>query len=585
VARRLIGLDVGTNAVTLAAVTAASQPRLERFGQVALPRDAMREGEVVDDAALAEAVARLREEVDVKRAPVRVGIASPRVIVRQVEMPVMTRDELASALEYQAADLIPIPIDEAVLDFAILGRDASEDGDGEPVMRVLLAAAQHGTILRLVSAIEAGGLPVAAVDLVPLALIRALARRKAEDGAEGIVSFGGGVTSIAVHEAGTPRFVRVLGSAGRELTDAIAADLELPPDTAEALKRQLAGGGSDELVVRARAAVERPLAILLDEVRSSIDYYRNQPGAVRLARVVVTGGASQLPGVADKLAQLVGVPVEPARPRDLLGVGDIGFSPDELPRLDPYLPAAVGLALGGLGTGTVVDLLPRTRRRVHATRSSRPLAVGGAVAAGLLALLAVPTLLARNDLADKQDARDAAIAKNAALQSEIDEKQEAQVAQGQLEALDASLSSLLTTDVSWPRLLDELSKIMPANVWLTSFQGQVTAPAASTATPPAPDPATPDAGATSASTATPAPVPSTVNGTVSFEAVAADYADVVAWLEQVEKLPSLSGLWVSNAARSSEGGQDVVGFSSTARLTDAARSNRLNDLRQGGDSR
>ena len=107
----------------------------------------------------------------------RVGIASPRVVVRQVEMPVMTRDELMSALQFQAGDLIPIPIEDAVLDFAILGTSTpTADSGAEPTMQVLLVAAYAATVVRLVSAIEAGGLEVGAVDLIPLALTRALAR-------------------------------------------------------------------------------------------------------------------------------------------------------------------------------------------------------------------------------------------------------------------------------------------------------------------------------------------------------------------------------------------------------------------------
>src|SRR6476646_1948502 len=140
-ARRLIGLDIGTNAVTIAEVTAGNPPRLDMFAQVALPRDAMREGEVADEAAVADAVARVRTEGGLKRVSVRVGIASPRVVVRQVEMPVMTRDELASALQFQAGDLIPIPTEEAVLDFTILGETPGSGEGGEPTMQVLLAAA------------------------------------------------------------------------------------------------------------------------------------------------------------------------------------------------------------------------------------------------------------------------------------------------------------------------------------------------------------------------------------------------------------------------------------------------------------
>ena len=102
----------------------------------------MREGEIVDAAAVTDAIARLRTELGLRRARVRVGVASPRLIVRQVEMPVMTREELAGALRFQAQELIPIPLDEAVIDFAILG--TVETQPGEPVMQVLLAAAHVG---------------------------------------------------------------------------------------------------------------------------------------------------------------------------------------------------------------------------------------------------------------------------------------------------------------------------------------------------------------------------------------------------------------------------------------------------------
>ena len=333
----------------------------------------MREGEVVDEAAVSEAIARLRAEVGLRKASVRVGIASPRVIVRQVEMPVMSKDDLASALRFQAPDLIPIPIDEAAIDFAVLGTDAPENG--EPTMRVLLAAAQMSTVQRLVAAVEHAGLGVEAVDLVPIALMRALGRATSEDeaGAEAIVSFGGGVTSVVVHQDGVPRFVRVLGTGGRELTDAISAAVELPHETAESLKRQLATPG-DPMLVRARTAVDRPLAALVEEVRGSIDYYRTQSDAVPLCARCDHRRRHATPGDRRTAGPNVGVPVELARPRDLLTVGNIGFAPEELPKLDPYLAGAVGLALGGNGNGTVINLVGKHGgRRSAAARASRKL--------------------------------------------------------------------------------------------------------------------------------------------------------------------------------------------------------------------
>ena len=342
-------------------------------------------------------------------------------------------------------------------------------------MQVLLVAAHEAPTARLVACVESAGLSVAAVDLLPLALIRALTHSAMGDNgvsAEGIVSFGGGVTAIAVHEGGIPRFVRVLGSGGRELTDAISAELNIPTETAEALKRQLAHS-NDELVTRARAAIERPLALLLDEVRSSLDYYRNQPGASRLERVVVTGGASQLPGLAERLSTLVGLPTQPAEPRQGLAIGEIGFPAEEYPRLDPYLPAVVGLALGGAGIGTVVDLAPRQRRKVKSAsaNSGSALKVGVAVAAGLIVLLGVPTYLAKQGVSDKNSEKNEAIAHNEELMADIAEKAPVQAAQTELDSIESQLASLLETDVSWSQMLQDVSKTMPGRCLADELPG------------------------------------------------------------------------------------------------------------------
>ena len=186
------------------------------------------------------------------------------------------------------------------------------------------------------------------------------------------MSFGGGVTAIAVHEVGVPRFVRVLGTGGRELTDAIAAELDLPPETAEALKRQLGAVWQRRVARRAgrpRTHVDRTSAVGAARRGPQLDRLLPQPaGSSPLLRIVVTGGAAQLPGLTDRLVGARRRPGRAREPRELVALGDIGFSEEELPRLDPYLPAAVGLALGGAGVGTVIDLLPRARRTSATSR-------------------------------------------------------------------------------------------------------------------------------------------------------------------------------------------------------------------------
>lgn len=612
-ARRLIGLDIGTNAVTVAEVRPGDPPRLDMFGQVALGRETMREGEVAQDAAVTEAVGRLREEVGLKKVAVRLGLASPRVVVRQIEMPLMSREELASALQFQAAELIPIPLDDAVLDFAILGPASPGEG-GEPRMHVLLVAVQEATVLRLVAAVEAGGLQVAAVDLVPLALIRALARparelalvgamssdggaissdapegggvalADASPGAEGIVSFGGGVTAIAVHEAGVPRFVRVLGTGGRELTDAIASELDLPPETAEALKRQLGGDAHearhDELVARARTSIERPLSVLLDEVRSSIDYYRNQPGSSPLLRIVATGGAAQLPGLTERLSALVGVPVEPARPRELVALGDIGFADDELPRLDPYLPAAVGLALGGAGVGTVIDLLPRTRRNA-VTRQRRQVSPKVVAASTAFAvLLGGVTYLTHQSVSHAKAQRAAVAAQITHVNAQLSALQPILDREQQITALQANLRTLLSADVAWEPLVKQITANLPAGITFTSWAGQVTPPVPVAATPPPAATTSGSSGSSSESTSTtvpPPPPPPTLAGTITFIGKAKDFPTLASWIDAMGKVPQITAVYVTSAQTIPAGvaGGGGLTFNATAELAPAAQSDRL----------
>jgi type IV pilus assembly protein PilM len=603
-ARRLIGLDVGTNAVTIAEVTPGTPPRLDLFAQVALARSAMREGEIADEAAVTDAVTRLRNEVGIKKVPVRVGIASPRVVVRQVEMPVMTRDELAGALQFQAGDLIPIPMDEAVLDFAILGTSPSGGENGEPTMQVLLAAAYQATVSRLVSAVEAGGLTVAAVDLVPLALTRALASPvpvlssvggassgEEAPGAEGIVSFGGGVTSIAVHEAGVARFVRVIGSGGRELTDAIATDLNVPAETAEALKRQVGMPSSDELVARARTSIDRPLSVLLDEVRSSIDYYRNQPGAARLVRVVATGGSAQLPGIPERLAALVGVPVEHASMRDLLRVGNIGFSPDDLPRIEPYLPAAVGLALGGAGVGTVIDLLPRARKTAKTARPQfdKRIVLAGAAA---LVVLGGLTYLGEQKVSSAKSKQSTAETNVKKLESAIARLTPAPGAAGSSASLQAETLALLQANVAWPHSIGTVGKALPSGVWLTAFQGQHSAPvAAAVSSPASAGGTTSGSGATSTGGANPAVTGAgalgasgscaALSGSITMSGIATDLPTLARFLDNMKSNKAITNVWVASAQKADFGTQTMITFTANATLGDGARSERITDFFKG----
>lgn len=635
-ARRLIGLDIGTNAVRVAEIEFDDTITLRAFGQVALPLDAMREGEILDAPAVTAAIQRLWRELGLKKGEVRLGIAGPRVIVRAIDMPAMPDADLASAIRFQAGELIPIPLDDAVLDFQVLesvpgpsagpstepvvpapdspfadpvapgatgdagfagggaGNEAPADFDDATqavesvgMNRVLVAAAHKEMVNRLIGAVRGAGLKVGAVDLVPLSLVRALGRRVSVDGAgaEAIVCIGGGVTVIVVHEGGLPRFVRMLGTGGRALTDAIATELDLSTETAEALKRQ--GDNSPvELAPRVTAALERPLADLLEEVRSSLDYWRTQPGSARLLRVTVTGGVSLQPGLADGLSRVLGIPVELAEPREGIEVGEIGFPPDEVAALDPYLAVPIGLALGGSPGGKRINLAGSDRSSSPADTRKLVL-VAAAVGVALILLLGLLTIQKQSSLSNAKDDLSAQQAKNAKLQSSITALADAQNDQTKIDAIKGQVSTILQNDVSWAVMLQQIARTIPDDTWLTAFQGAVTAatpgaaasaPAGTAAGISGSTASTPPASGTTPTTVAPVPVSPVLAGTVSFTATGLDFTSIANWIKRVSAIPSYSDLWVPTATSSQLGGRTVVNFTSNAALTPKAQSGRLDQF-------
>ena len=172
-AKDAIGLDIGTSGVRAAHVVVAKRPfTLEAFGQVPLPQGAVREGEIIDGAAVAKAVSQLWKAVRFKTKRVILGVANQKVVVRPADLPFMEEQELRGAIQFQVQDLLPMPIEDAIIDFQVLD-EFMTDGN-ERMMRVLVVAAQKQMIGVFVDSAQQAGLDPVGIDHIPFALIRSL---------------------------------------------------------------------------------------------------------------------------------------------------------------------------------------------------------------------------------------------------------------------------------------------------------------------------------------------------------------------------------------------------------------------------
>lgn len=343
-----VGLDIGATAIRVAHVGGGAGARsLLNFGQAALPPGAVVDGEIRDPGAVSEAIAQLWKRTKIKSKRAIVGVANQRVVVRQVDLPYLEEAEFRSALQFHAADHIPMSVEDAELDFVVID-DYTTQGD-EHMMRVLLVAAATDMVETFVSAAGAGGVEAAGIDLTPFAVARAVSPaargESAFAGSEAVVDVGGGVTNILIHHNGESRFVRILLTGGDDLTAELAEQLGISRDEAEALKLDLASGvGSQE----ARAVLERGVDRLVEEIRGSLDYYLSQEDSEPVSSVLLSGGGSLTAGLSGKLERALRTPMSRAEPFAGLNAGKSGLTPQQIDQIQPVAAAAIGLALGGL---------------------------------------------------------------------------------------------------------------------------------------------------------------------------------------------------------------------------------------------
>ncbi len=343
----VIGLDIQPGFIAAVRSRVNGAIVAEQQASMALPADTMRDGEVLDEVALSDALRELFSESGMSKR-VRVGVANQRTVLRTLELPPVTdTKELAAAVNFQAQDQVPMPLSNAVLDFHPLG---IVDTPGGLRQRVVLVAAQRDMIERLVAAVRRAGLSPEGVDLSAFALIRSLYRPEApapqgdapagEGAAAPRVLYLNvdGLTNLAIAEGSTCRFTRVVGS-GLEgmavelaerrtiaLTDAreliSAVDLTaLEPVAAEPTSSQESDEVDDEdaeLEEHAsgrvdtsdvRAILENGIRDISGEVRNSLDFHRSQEEGGEVSHAVLSGSAQDIPGFAEALQVSLGVEV------------------------------------------------------------------------------------------------------------------------------------------------------------------------------------------------------------------------------------------------------------------------------------
>jgi type IV pilus assembly protein PilM len=352
VGKQVVGLKIGASHLAAARVSLNGVAEVVQVAREPLAAGLVAAGEVHDVDGLAGALKDFFRAHKLPRRAVRVGIANNRIGVRTIDLTgIDDAKQLANAIRFRAQEALPIPIDEAVLDFQILSESAGDDG--QVTRRVLLVVAYRELVDGYARACRQAGLRLVGVDLEAFALLRALAPPPPVPGAERsavvAVAIGSQRSILAVSDGFTCEFTRVLDWGGARLTAELARALGIDPVDAERLKARLALDGEgpvdgldDGQAAAGREALRTGLQFFARELVSSLQYYQSQPDSLGIRELVLAGGTAQLGGIAPVLQGLVGVDVRVGHPLASVAVGKRARGAD-----GPALTVPIGLGMGG----------------------------------------------------------------------------------------------------------------------------------------------------------------------------------------------------------------------------------------------
>ncbi len=341
VARPWAGLDLGAFSVKLLALQpGVGTPRVAA-AEAFYPSTQRDDGPGPD--AVAQAVAQCAERAGVSLRGVRgltLGISGPDIIVKQIQLPLMDEAEVGSALRFEARKHLPFDPATMVIDYQVLGRYVSERR-----IEILLAAVTREHLDRQLALLARLDLAPDIVDAAPLALANAALHGTGSDrSARLLLDIGHASSHLTLYQRGEPFFSRRFEFGGRHLTQAIAEQLEVPFGEAEEWKL---AAGSDEPGFRVewssrelqavRQALERDL---VDEVRRSLAFYRTLGHLPESLRLQLSGATARLPGLAERLGEMLGLPASVFDP-----FADLGGAARARIAGGPQFAQAFGLAL------------------------------------------------------------------------------------------------------------------------------------------------------------------------------------------------------------------------------------------------
>lgn len=377
--KSLFGLDVGSSTVKAIQLRRTRRGlELEKFAAVPIFPSGRPDSDHDLRQAKVTAIQRAVAAAKITAKHVITSVSGEAIIVRYIQLPQMTEEELKNALRYEAEEYIPFQIDEVNLDSHILG--LSEDGGGKRI-NVLLVAAKKDLIRDHIDIVRAAGLIPRIVDVDSFALFNCFdqTQRPSSDDVVVLVDIGSEITNINIFANGLSHFARDIAIGGDTISKAVMQRLNIGFSEAEQLKysegvhavsqgakdriyeenestliTSLQGAvndmtgddlGDDSLESQASRVVKNSLNTLLAEIKRSLQFFENQVSGRSVTRMVLSGGTAKLPNIVQHFGQELGMTVDVLDPIQGITVNKRMVDERALTNCREMLGVGIGLAL------------------------------------------------------------------------------------------------------------------------------------------------------------------------------------------------------------------------------------------------
>lgn len=343
--KNLVGVDIGSSSVK--AVELQGKPgnlQLVSLGYENLQADSIVDGQIMELNDVSNVIANIFREHQIKTDRVAAGVSGHSVIVKNIVVPQMTKEELEESIEWHAEEHIPFDISDVSLDYQIIG-------SAPDALHVLMAACKRDKLANVKQAIQLAGKLPAVIDVDAFALQNCYEVNYQPTPGQivALLNIGASTMNINILNGTRSVFTRDVSVGGNQYTSLLQRELGLTHEQAEAVKRGLPlPEGTEERAIK--PILETVSDILALEIQKTMDFYRAiaEEGGGTVQKIYISGGGSKLPGLTEYLASRFEVTVEVFNPFLQIKVDVRRFDPDYMREVIPEMVVAVGLALRGV---------------------------------------------------------------------------------------------------------------------------------------------------------------------------------------------------------------------------------------------